>query len=303
QPTSVQSFALAAKLNGNQSAAAPIDPVVTNDGTVYYTTTDEVIPNYSCGGLYRLNTSTGTLTYEPNVSGASYAGGTCFLNLSSDGSRIYYNIGGDIGYFDIPTQTAHESPLNVTDLAWGTDELALSPNQDTLFASGLIVDSGLNGLGMQSLNLPESIDAVYVYGAAISADGGLIFQPGDGFIDVFDGRTGSFRSRISLPFPLSPNFRALVSNNRDSKLLAITGSSGNGIAVIDLNSLPEPQPLPYPLLKNQTPQHEEALASPLIHSAVDRSKRRASHVAPPIRHLTSPLRFHNTPLVGTQERK
>jgi hypothetical protein len=44
---------------------------------------------------------------------------------------------------------------------------------------------------------------------------------------------------------LSPNFRALVSNNQDSRLVAITGATGNGIAVIDLNAVPEPAPLPY----------------------------------------------------------
>jgi hypothetical protein len=108
-----------------------------------------------------------------------------------------------------------------------------------------MTDSNMNIIGIQVLDLAQSLDAAYVYGAALSADGRLVFQPGNQFIDVFDGNTGVFRDRISLPTSLSPNYRALVSNGRDSKLLAITGTTGNGIAIIDLNSLPEPSPLPY----------------------------------------------------------
>jgi len=38
---------------------------------------------------------------------------------------------------------------------------------------------------------------------------------------------------------------ALVSDGNDNILIAITGTTGNGIAVVDLSSLPEPAPLPY----------------------------------------------------------
>ncbi len=44
---------------------------------------------------------------------------------------------------------------------------------------------------------------------------------------------------------LAPNYRALVSNKRDSQLVAITGDTGDGIAVIDMNSIPEPPPSSY----------------------------------------------------------
>jgi hypothetical protein len=152
------------------------------------------------------------------------------------------------------------------------------------------MDSNLNSLGLQALDLAESIDASYVFGSAISADGSLIFQPGDGFIDVVDGRTGSFRNRISLPFTLSPNFRALISNQQDSRLVAITGATGNGIAVIDLNSLPEPQPLSYALWRGQRPMRELALASSRALSMTGKPELRASRVAPRIRHLPSKLR-------------
>lgn len=95
------------------------------------------------------------------------------------------------------------------------------------------------------MNAEELDDASYVHGAVLSTDGSLFFQPGSQAIDLFDGCTGAFRGRVALPTPLSPNYRALVSNNEDSRLVAITGATGNGIAVIDLNSLPEPNPLPW----------------------------------------------------------
>jgi len=47
------------------------------------------------------------------------------------------------------------------------------------------------------------------------------------------------RARIALPFMLSANYDALVDDGRDNVLIAITGQTGNGIAVIDLTSLPE----------------------------------------------------------------
>ena len=54
-----------------------------------------------------------------------------------------------------------------------------------------------------------------------------------------------FRTRVALPFALSANYDALVSDGQDNVLVAITGQNGNGIAVIDLTSLPEALPLPY----------------------------------------------------------
>jgi hypothetical protein len=149
--------------------------------------------------------------------------------------------------------------------------LALSPNQQFLFASGFIYDSNLNNLGYQVLNVAEAVDADYVYGAAYSADGSLVFQPGVQSIDVFDGRTGTFRTRISLPVELSPNFRALISDDSDNVLVAITGATGNGIALINLNSIPELSPLAYL-------------------SAV--SKRHTSFRAVPVSQASSPARAH-----------
>lgn len=290
QPTSVQSFAIATKISAYPNAVEPIDPVVTNDGRVYYTTVNE--EGYGGTGLYLLDTNTGTLSVPPNgPETGAYNDPYNRLALSSDASRVYFNVESMVGYFDIPTQTTHYATADSEDIGWGTEEFILAPNQETVFASGLVMDSNLNNLGMQTLNLAESDDASYVFGSAISADGSLIFQPGDGIIDVFDGRTGSFRARVSVPFTLSPNYRALISNNTDSQFLAITGATGDGVAVINLNALPEPQPLTYALVMGQRPLR--AAISPTSRTKVKTGKPelRGSRVTQGIRHLPSTLKL------------
>ena len=56
---------------------------------------------------------------------------------------------------------------------------------------------------------------------------------------------GNLRTRISLPIALSQNFDSLVSDGVDNILVAITGQTGSGIAVIDLTSISEPPPQSY----------------------------------------------------------
>jgi hypothetical protein len=196
------------------------------------------------GGTLKLDTSTGQFTSIP-TGGVTIGDTDLRVMLSADGTRLYYNVEGVAGYYDTVTGQTIGAPVQDSDVGQSSDEVVLAPNQTRLFVNGFMTDSNLNNLGFQTLDNAEAIDAQYLYGGAFSADGSLFFQPGVQFIDVFDGRTGDFRARVSLPVPLSPNFRALVSDGEDSRLVAITGSTGNGIAVINLNSLPEPQPLPY----------------------------------------------------------
>jgi hypothetical protein len=85
----------------------------------------------------------------------------------------------------------------------------------------------------------------YVYGAKLSVDGSMLFQPSTNGIDIFDGRVGNLRTRISFPIALSQNFDSLVSDGVDNILVAITGQTGSGIAVIDLTSISEPPPQSY----------------------------------------------------------
>lgn len=175
------------------------------------------------------------------------------LAITADGSRIYFNDYGEVGYVDTASGVfVLPAPVNYA-IAQTNYELTLNANQTSFFAAGFITDSNFNSFGMQELNL--------------AADGSLLFQPGSQAIDVFDGRTGAFRARIGLPVQLSPNFRALVSNNQDSRLVAITGTTGNGIAVIDLNSLPEPAPLQYLSATAQPASHSLPIAHATEHAS------------------------------------
>ncbi len=84
--------------------------------------------------------------------------------------------------------------------------------------------------------------------------------------------TGGFRDRVALPLALSPNFRALVSDGKDNRIIAITGTTGNGIAVVDLSTRPEPSPVTWlsvradPIRKNNAlpsrGSKQEGLAAP-----------------------------------------
>ena len=95
------------------------------------------------------------------------------------------------------------------------------------------------------MNDRESIDATAVLGEKLSADGTLLFRPLTNGIDVFDARTGTFRHRIPLSVTLSPMYDALVANGKNNMLLGITGATGDGIAVLDLTSLPAAPVLPF----------------------------------------------------------
>jgi hypothetical protein len=210
-PTSIESFPLAGKFDSSNTAIAPSDVAITNSATVFFTTFETT--NGAEEGLYELNSSTGQVTYLSSY--LNYAGAANQshgrLALSSDGSRLYASGGGVVGYYDVASGQFSYAPVANSELSQGADELALSPTQQSLFGSGFVYDSNLNNLGYQVLDVAEAVDADSVYGAAFSADGDLLFQPGDSSIDVFNGSTGSFLTRISLPVELSPNFRAMCS--------------------------------------------------------------------------------------------
>ncbi|WP_125485625.1 hypothetical protein [Edaphobacter aggregans] len=270
EPSAVQSFPYAAQIF-EPIVEEPSGVAVTNNGTVYFTTFD-LDGDGGSGYLYALNPSTGKVNEVTGPSSDPYlptegSDPDGRLAITADGSRIYFNDYGELGYVDTASGIFVIPATPNYAIAQTNYELALNANQTSFFAAGFITDSNFNSFGMQELNLAESLDADYVYGAAFSADGSLLFQPGTQAIDVFDGRTGAFRARIGLPVQLSPNFRALVSNNQDSRLVAITGATGNGIAVIDLNSLPEPAPLPYLSATAQPASHSLPIAHATEHAS------------------------------------
>ncbi len=128
---------------------------------------------------------------------------------------------------------------------YGDEDLALSSDQSTFEGSSYLYDIDLNAKSYLASNAREAMNIGYVYGVKLSANGRMLFQPSMNGIDVFDGRVGNLLTRVSLPIALSQNFDALVSDGIDNVLVAITGQTGSGIAIVDLSSISEPQPLPY----------------------------------------------------------
>src|SRR5438552_16664941 len=131
---------------------------------------------------------------------------------SADGTRIFFNDDGILGYIDTVSGQVTIPNNGYSVFAPNNYELEMSATQTRLFADGFLVDTNLNGIGLEVLNVPESIDANYLYGGAFSANRSLFFPPGTNSIDVFDGITGAVRARLALPLPLSPNFPRLVAN-------------------------------------------------------------------------------------------
>jgi hypothetical protein len=164
--------------------------------------------------------------------------------VAGDQTKAYFNNDGSV--FTVATATDQVTYATVDPgCCYGDYDLAVASNGNTVEATGYLYDANLNANSYLVLNDRESLVAQYVYGTKLSPDGGLLFQPGVNGIDVFDARLGTVRAQISLPVALSQNFDALVSDGKDNVLVAITGQTGNGIAVVDLSSLSEPTPLPY----------------------------------------------------------
>src|SRR5262249_44390077 len=190
--------------------------------------------------FFKLDTKLGTffnylLDFPGKESQDAYLRG----QISADNARVFFGADGAPFYIDTATDKvffALESPS----CCYGNYELALSSNQTQFTATFYTYDSNLNNESYYALNDREIQTTQYVYGAKLSGDGRLLFQPSASGIDMFDGNLGNLRARISLPFALSPNYDALVSDGQDSVFVAITGATGDGIAIIDLTSLVEP---------------------------------------------------------------
>jgi hypothetical protein len=61
---------------------------------------------------------------------------------------------------------------------------------------------------------------------------------------------------------LSQNYNALVSDGTDNVLIAITDTTGDGIAVLGLTSLSQPAPLPYASEATRSPEGQRELLRP-----------------------------------------
>ena len=194
-------------------------------------------------------------------------------------------MGGLIFNLDTTTDTFVFNPV----IPASDFELALSSNQTWMSATGWLMDTNLNPQSFLTLTDRQVASSSQVFGAKLSPDGSLLFQPLVDGIDVFDAKLGTLRTRIALPIALSANYDAMVGDGKDNVLVAIAGANGDGgVAVIDLTSLPLPAPQLFSsptgvLPANLTTQVESARngrsivanASPAI---VTTKRGRARHV-------------------------
>jgi len=221
----------------------PCGLAISDAGNVYY-----MVTVLGQGGgadqFFKLNTNTGAI-FNYGINGPGLGSQDAYLRnaISSDNSRVFYNEDGFVFYVDTATDKWVPASLD-PGCCYGDYELTLSATGAQFEATGFLYDYSLNGESYYALNDREVMNIAYVYGAKLSADGSLLFQPTSNGIDVLDGRLGNLLNRIALPVSLSPNYDALVADGKDNVLMAITGS-GDGIAIIDLSAIKEPLPLTY----------------------------------------------------------
>jgi hypothetical protein len=239
-PASITSFAVPLSLNYG-TATLPAGVAVSNAGIVYFAA---ITPGVSGADSYfSLNTNTGAWTNYGVGNDGNDQDVYSRLALSNDGARAYFNEDGVTFAIDTASGTVTYAPAPLGTVS--SYDITLSANQTSLASDQYFYDADFNPESFLSENDREILTAVYVYGAKLSPDGTLFFQPGPNGIDVFDAHRGELMDRVALNITLSPNYDALVSDGHDNVLLAITGTNGDGIAVIDLSTVSEPTPVTY----------------------------------------------------------
>jgi WD40 repeat protein len=256
--SSVRTFPIAPSVPQGITVS-PAGVAISDTGIVYVTSA--VLGGTGFNNYFQLDTNTGVLT-PLGITGPGLGGKDLYLRtaISQDNSRVFFNNDGYVFNMDTTTNVLFSASAG-PGCCYGNYDLALSKNQIQFTATDYLYDSNLNAESFYSLNDREIESVSYVYGVKLSPDGSLVFQPDTNGIDVLDGRIGNLRNRIALPFALSPNYDALVSDGMDNVLLAITGANGDGVAVVDLTSIAEPPPLPYPAAASSPRRAEDRVAA------------------------------------------
>ncbi len=279
-PSSVNTYSISSS-NPNAAYTFPCGVAIGDAGNVYFAAFD--LDGTGEQGFFKLNTSTGAVTsYGVDNPGLGATDANLRTVISSDNTRVYFN---DDGYvFSIDTAT--DKILSASDFpgcCYGDYDLTLANSQQQFEASSFLYDADLDAESFYALNDREVLDISYVYGAKLDPDGSLLFQPSTNGIDVLDGRLGNLLTRLSLPFALSTNYDALVDDGKDNTLIAITGATGNGIAVLNLNSISKPAPLPYLKRKSAAAR---LVPQELPPSKASTDARRGASFSHSVKHVT-----------------
>ena len=285
-PSAVQAFPIAPS-EPQGIVVNPAGIAITDSGIAYITA--DVLGGTGFSNYFRLDTNTGILT-NLNLVGPGLGASDSYLRteLSSDNSRVFFNSFGYV--FNIDTSTGLVTSASTDQsCCYGNYDLALSANQIQFSASQYNYDTNLNAQSFVTLNDREVQSISYVYGSKLSPDGSLLFLPSTNGVDVFDGRLGILRDRVALPMGLSPNYDALVEDGEDNVLVAITGQTGDGIAVLDFSSIAEPPPLTYPgadvsatrlRSESSASSHEAATSRHVTHASAARLLRYVTNLHP-----------------------
>jgi hypothetical protein len=227
----------------------PAGLAITDSGIVYYMVffTGFTGPP----GLHKLDTTTGMVTPFQSIAALDLGDDALTrVLLSNDNARLYLNVAGFLVDLDTATDTFITNPV----IPASDFELTLSSNQTWMSATGWLMDTNLNPQSFLTFTDRQVASSTLVFGAKLSPDGSMLFQPLVDGIDVFDAKLGTLRTRIALPIALSANYDAMVADGKDNVLVAIAGAKGDGgVAVIDLTSLPLPAPQPFSLLTGVLP--------------------------------------------------
>ena len=199
---------------------------ITNNGVVYFTARGS-------HPLRKLDTTTGKVS----TIYAAIGGVTPFekMIISKDNRQVFFNVAGEVYVLDVVTDKVD---TNHAIFQQGNEEVALSGDETWLAGAGYVMDTRLNPESFITQRKEEIWNENAVHGQKLSRDGSYLFRPLEDGLDILDGRTCVLLSRLALPLKLSPIHDALVADGRDNVLVAITGAQGDGIAVIDLSSLP-----------------------------------------------------------------
>jgi hypothetical protein len=285
---------------GSQSpfTETPCGLAISDAGNVYYMLT-VIGQGGGADQFFKLNTNTGAIL-DYRIDGPGSGPNDAYLRnaISSNNKRVYYNEEGYVFYID----TARDKQVPVFEnqtCCYGDFDLTLAANQTQIEATSSLYDSNLDAESYFALNDREVMNTLYVYGAKLSADGNLLFQPSIAGIDVLDGRLGNLLNRIALPVSLSATYDALVADGKDNVLIAITGN-GDGIAIVDLTSVKEPPPAAYAIRRNFRPHvvgderhsrgvpRRQTLPGQAV-STLPASDRRIPHITKPVFPESSPL--------------
>jgi len=263
-PSNIKTFTL--PNIGMDQGEQPSSLVITDSGSIYYSS----FYAYSTGGwaIHKLDSSTGTVTdFQWFQAGALTDDAYARVLLTSDNARVFINDGGLPIALDVATDTPYFNPIILLE---GDYELTLASNGTRMSASEFLTDTNLNPISFSAYAERETWNVFAVFGEKMSPDGNLLFSPLLNAIDVLDGHLGNLLTRISLPVALSANYDALIADGQDNVLVAITGRTGTGIAVVDLSTVAEPPPFPFAV--SWPSSHMTVLDKPLVSASWKQSR-------------------------------